>query len=275
MKIAIIGVGWVGYNTLFTLHKNNQNNKYTIYDNDLNKINEYSKGFVKTNDSVSDAYAKEIKINEIVNLKHPSEYKEDYYDYTIITLPTYINGNNDINTSLFDKVMKEYSHLGSKLIIRSTLPINYKDVLSKWGVNYWPEFGSMGDQMKKNILPERQIFFEAEKGLASKLFVNQKYSIMGLPEAIYIKNTHNAWDAMTVLITQIFKQQADENEINFELIKDNINPLLSSTRDRFRAWDSYIDGFYLGDMKNTKETINNKNAKELIESILKFNITLK
>lgn len=270
-RIAIIGSGWVGHNTLHTIHDQNPNNKVTMFEVNSERLNSWKNGQAFTNDKVSDQYSKENKMTEWADMKHYDEFNGEEYDYIIVTLPTYINDNTELNPELFDKEMINLKKFGNKLILRTTLPLTYIKTLEEWDVNYWPEFGSMGDVMHKNIRPNRQVFHATHNSVIKDIFTDQLIAEVGLGEGIFIKDTHNSYDAFNLMLVKIFGTQAEEFGVDINVVTEHINPLLRSTRDSFRFWADPIGGFYKGDTLNVEKTLKDEKSLKLVKALLEFN----
>ena len=208
MKIAVIGLGYVGLSMAALL-----SSKYKVYAHDISekKVLELNEGIIPFHDPDIPKYLQNNKKNIIFTTN-----KSDFLaacDFVIIATPT----NFDEDTNYFDtstvedcitEIVKFNSHCS--IIIKSTIPFNFtKKLNQKYNFDriiFSPEFLREGSALKDNLYPSRIIVgSQSEKGI---LFANMlkdlslkkdvKVILTNSSEAESIKLFSNTYLAMRV-----------------------------------------------------------------------------
>ena len=125
MKIAVIGIGYVGLSNAIVL---SQNNAVILLDVDQSKvdlINNHQSPFVE--EMLTDYLAnKDLDIRATINSIDAFTNK----DFILIATPTNFDSEtNKFDTSIVDAVIKEAHLINPKatIIIKSTVPLGYTD----------------------------------------------------------------------------------------------------------------------------------------------------
>ena len=128
MKIAIVGIGYVGLSNAILL---SQNNSVTLLDVDQSKvdlINNKQSPFIE--DMVTDYLAnKDLDLRATINTTDAFAGK----DFIVVATPTnYDVDTNKFDTSIVDSVIREALVInpGATIIIKSTVPLGYTDKIS-------------------------------------------------------------------------------------------------------------------------------------------------
>jgi UDPglucose 6-dehydrogenase len=208
LKIAVIGLGYVGLSMAVLLAS-----KYKVYAHDISekKILELNEGIIPFHDPDIPNYLKNNKKN-ITFTTNTSDFLS-VCDFVIIAAPT----NFDEDTNYFDtktvedcitEIVKVNSHCS--IVIKSTIPFNFtKKLNQKYNFDriiFSPEFLREGSALKDNLYPSRIIVgSQSEKGI---LFANMlkdlslkkdvKVILTNSSEAESIKLFSNTYLAMRV-----------------------------------------------------------------------------
>ena len=214
MKIAVVGIGFVGLTTAVLLAQKNQVVLLDILSTKVEMINnrESPIGDVMIND-----YLKSDKLNLIATTNPADAYSEA--DYIVIATQT--NYNEEIkcfDTSSIENIIREATSIneGATFIIKSTVPIGYTEQISKKfpqnSIIFNPEFLREGHAMKDCFNPSRIIvgikkednFLKREAVRYVNLLVeastrkNIPVIYMGRAEAEAVKLFSNAYLALRV-----------------------------------------------------------------------------
>ncbi|WP_461197752.1 nucleotide sugar dehydrogenase [Enterococcus sp. N249-2] len=172
MKIAVIGLGYVGLANALLL---SQNCDVVAYDIDKKKISNLKQGITP----ISDKYIEEFISRKDLSIKFTNDFDEAirHGEYTIIATPTdYDEKKNYFDTSTVEKVIQQALsvEVNSKFIIKSTVPVGYTEELKRKfsirNIIFSPEFLREGNALYDNLYPSRIIV--GDKSLNGKEIAN-------------------------------------------------------------------------------------------------------
>jgi UDPglucose 6-dehydrogenase len=165
LKIAVIGIGYVGLSIAVLL---SQNHEVIAVDISKEKIN-----FINSRISpIKDLMLEDYLSSKILNLKATLDKKEAYLNanFVVIATPTnYDTEKNFFDTSSVDNVIGEVSKINSNaiIIIKSTVPVGYTQGQINKHPNlkiiFSPEFLREGNALHDNLYPSRIVIGEHSK----------------------------------------------------------------------------------------------------------------
>jgi len=233
MKIAVVGIGYVGLSNAILL---SQNNPVTLLDIDKSKVDLINSKKSPIVEKMITSYLQNKNLDLIATNDSSSAFQDK--DFIIIATPTNFDLNtNKFDTSIVDLVIRE-AHLKNPkamIIIKSTVPIGYTDAIStELGTSkivFSPEFLREGSSLEDNLYPSRIIIGQSSK--QARKFANllieaaDKKDIevlfTGNKEAESIKLFSNTYLAMRVAFFNELDNYAIANNLETKSIIDGIS----------------------------------------------------
>ena len=170
MKIAIVGIGYVGLSLAVLL---SQKNEVIALDIDYQKVEMINNKISPIKDNEIEEYLK----TKSLSLRATMDYKEAFCDanFIIICTPTnYDDEKNFFDTSTIENIIEKVLQLkiDTTMIIKSTVPVGYtKKIKEKYKINniiFSPEFLREGKALYDNLYPSRIII--GEKSSKAEIF---------------------------------------------------------------------------------------------------------
>lgn len=157
MKIAVVGIGYVGLSNAVLLAQHNEVLAIDVMPERVKMVNERKSPIV-------DSEIEEYLATKSLNLKASTDGKAFYAeaDYIIIATPTnYDSETNYFNTSSVESVIEDALAANTKacIVIKSTIPVGYTVMVrKKYGykdILFSPEFLREGKALYDNLYPSR------------------------------------------------------------------------------------------------------------------------
>ena len=172
MKIAVIGIGYVGLSNAILLAQKNEVFAVDLMTEKVDMLN-------NRQSPIADAEAEEFLKNKDLNLTATTNINEavEGATYVLIATPTdYDPETNNFNTHSIETVINAVKSISPKctMVIKSTVPVGYtrkiKEEMKCQNIIFSPEFLREGKALYDNLYPSRIIV--GEKSAAAEIFAN-------------------------------------------------------------------------------------------------------
>ncbi|MBO6233643.1 MAG: nucleotide sugar dehydrogenase [Clostridia bacterium] len=170
MKIAVVGIGYVGLSNAIVLSQHNEVVALDIIPEKVEMIN-------NKKSPIRDKEIEDFLQNKSLNLRATLDYKDAFCgaEFIVISTPTnYDDEKNHFDTSSVEDIIQKVKDMGidTTMVVKSTIPVGFiKNMKEKYGIDnimFSPEFLREGKALYDNLYPSRIIV--GEKSARAKKF---------------------------------------------------------------------------------------------------------
>lgn len=233
MKIAVVGLGYVGLSNAILL---SQSHEVIAVDIDASKVDLLNRKI----SPIDDADIHNYLTNKSLQLKATQYGQEAFANakYIVIAVPTnYDVATNSFNTSLIEKVIADILIVNKQamIVIKSTIPVGYtKKIQQHFGYDriiFSPEFLREGKALWDNLHPSRIIIGDQSEAaqtfgqMLKKAALRQETPLlfMDSTEAEAIKLFANTYLAMRVSFFNELDSYALSHDLNTKKIIEGVS----------------------------------------------------